>query len=45
MFVSLEFIKDVYYVMVNLLNVCIEVNIDLEIFGRLKKDDVIELMY
>ncbi|PDY34049.1 enterotoxin [Bacillus wiedmannii] len=41
-FVSSEFTKDVYHVTANLLNVRSDANIESEILGRLKKDDVIE---
>ncbi|PGC70098.1 enterotoxin [Bacillus toyonensis] len=42
LFVSSEFTKDIYHVTANLLNVRSEANIESEILGRLKKDDVIE---
>ncbi|MDM5190817.1 cell wall-binding protein EntA [Bacillus sp. DX4.1] len=41
-FVSSEFTKSIYYVTTNVLNVRAEANTNSEIFGTLKKDDIIE---
>ncbi|MDM5155897.1 cell wall-binding protein EntA [Bacillus sp. DX1.1] len=41
-FVSSEFTKSIYYVTANVLNVRAEANTNSEIFGTLKKDDIIE---